>query len=436
MTSRVEAETAGAGTSAEASRRPVVMLTSSYPRFPGDGVGSFIEPIAHGVGALRPVHVVAPWHPAIRRPARDGNVWFHFYRYAPTRGLHVFGYAAALKADVAVRPSVYAAAPLALAAGCRMARRVARDVGAEVVHAHWAIPSGAMAALSLSRLPLVVSLHGSDIFLAEKSRVLGAAARFAFGRADAVTACSEDLRQRAARFGADLELSTVVPYGVDTRQFAPDPDTRITVRREYELAEDAPVIVAVGRLARKKGFEFLIDAAASLVARFSGLMIVIVGEGDLAAELRERAGAHGIAEHLRLVGAVPQGKVNAWLSAADVVAVPSVHDEAGNVDGLPNVLLEALASATPVVATDVGGIASVTDDGVTARIVPERSGADLSEAIEQLLTQPTAARAMGAAARDMMCRSHSWTGVAERFEDQYERAVRRTHERSRSYNAM
>lgn len=435
MTSRVDAETAAASTSAEASRPPVVMLTSSYPRFPGDGVGSFIEPIARGVAAFRPVHIVAPWHPAIRRPARDGNVRFHFYRYAPTRGLHVFGYAAALKADVAIRPSVYAAAPLALAAGCAVTRRVARSVGAEIVHAHWVIPSGVMAALSLSPLPLVVSLHGSDIFLAERSRVLGAAARFAFRRAGAVTACSEDLRQRAARFGADPDTSMVVPYGVDTRQFAPNADARVSVRREHRLGDDTPIVVAAGRLTRKKGFEFLIDALSALVGRFSRVVVVIVGEGDLTAELRERAAALGIGNHLRLVGAVPQGQVSEWLSAADVIAVPSVHDEAGNVDGLPNVLLEALASATPVVATDVGGIASVTDDGVTARIVPERNAAALSEAIGQLLARPTEARAMGAAARDAMCRSHTWTSVAAMFEAQYERAVQHTHRRSRSYKA-
>ena len=436
MTSRVTVETPGAATPAKASRRPVVMLTSSYPRFPGDGVGSFIEPIAHGVGALRPVHVVAPWHPSIRRPAQDGNVHFHFYRYAPTRGLHVFGYAAALKADVAVRPSVYAMAPLALAAGCRTVRRIAHAVGAEVVHAHWVIPSGVMAALSLSGVPLVISLHGSDIFVAEKSRVLGATARFAFRHAGAVTACSEDLRQRAVRFGADPNRSTVLPYGVDIGLFAPDPTARVAVRREHDLAEDAPVILAVGRLARKKGFEFLIDAVAPLVARFPGLLVVIVGDGDLATELRQRAAARGIAQQLRLVGAVPQGAVSAWLSAADVVAVPSVHDGAGNVDGLPNVLLEALASATPVVATDVGGIASVTDDGVTARIVPERDSVALSEAIGQLLALPAEARTMGAAARDAMRRSHSWASVAERFEAQYDHAVRRMSERSRSYNAM
>ena len=90
----------------------IVMVATSYPRFPGDNVGSFMEPIAHGVAARgHEVHVVAPWHPAVARGTREGNVHFHFFRYAPTESLNVFGYAGALRADVSLRPTAYAVAP-------------------------------------------------------------------------------------------------------------------------------------------------------------------------------------------------------------------------------------------------------------------------------------------------------------------------------------
>src|SRR5262245_4782728 len=104
----------------------IVMVTTSYPRFPGDTVGTFMEPIAHGVARLgHIVHVVAPWHPLVTRPAREGDVHFHFFRYAPFASWNVFGYAAAMKADVRLRGVAYLAAPFALVAACRAARRVA-----------------------------------------------------------------------------------------------------------------------------------------------------------------------------------------------------------------------------------------------------------------------------------------------------------------------
>src|SRR6187402_385704 len=96
----------------------VVMITSSYPRFPGDGIGSFIEPIAKNVAALgHDVHIVAPWHPAITRGKSEDGVSFHFYRYALTPGMNVFGYAEGLRADTHLRAAAWAAAPAALAAG-------------------------------------------------------------------------------------------------------------------------------------------------------------------------------------------------------------------------------------------------------------------------------------------------------------------------------
>ena len=399
------------------------MLTTSYPRFPGDGVGAFMEPIARGVAARgHEVHVVAPWHPLIRRPD-ERDVRFHFFRYAPIRALNVFGYAAALKADVALRPAAYLVAPLALAAGWRAVRRVARETGATVLHAHWVIPAGLMAAASGVGLPLVVSLHGSDVFVAEAHGVARRAARVAFRRAGWVTACSEDLRRRAIDIGADPERLTVVPYGVDGDRFKPNPATRARVRASRGLDDDDRVVVAAGRLVRKKGFEYLIEAVGSLAARWPRLTLVIAGSGDLEAELRGQTAALGIAAQVRFEGAVTQPQVAEWLAAADVAVVPSVRDDAGNVDGLPNSVLEALVSGTPVVATAAGGIATVAVDGETALVVPERDAAALARSLERLLAEPDRGRALGRSARDTVRRTHDWSCVAERFEESYERAT-------------
>jgi phosphatidyl-myo-inositol dimannoside synthase len=96
-------------------RHVVVMVTSSYPRFSGDSVGTFMEPIATTIAAHgHEVHVVAPWHPLLQRGPEEGGVHFHFYKYAPIDSLNVFGYAAAMHADVTLRGASIMAAPLAL----------------------------------------------------------------------------------------------------------------------------------------------------------------------------------------------------------------------------------------------------------------------------------------------------------------------------------
>jgi glycosyltransferase involved in cell wall biosynthesis len=406
-------------------REAVVMLTSSYPRFPGDGIGTFVEPIAHGVAALgREVHVVAPWHPLVQRPAREGNVHFHFFRYAPLPGLHAFGYATALKADVALRPTAYLAAPLAMAAGWKTVRAVVRQTGASILHAHWVVPGGVIAALSRTRIPLVISLHGSDVFLAESNRIVRTAARLAFRRAGWITACSEDLRRRAVALGADTRRTEVVPYGVDTERFRPDAAARSRVRREHDIPADTPVLVTVGRLVRKKGFAYLIDALVDLKNRWPRVKLFVIGQGDLESDLRQRAASNAVGDHVVFLGALRQDQVADWLAAADVAIVPSVLDASGNVDGLPNVVLESLSSGTPVVATGAGGIGSVAVDRQTARVVPERDPSALASAIGELLAQPEMARALGRAAREEMSRGHAWSTVAERFTAAYDRASR------------
>ena len=405
----------------------VVMATTSYPRFAGDGVGSFIEPIAHGVaGRGYDVHIVAPWHPLIRRPTREGHVQFHFFRYAPLERLSVFGYASALKADVTLRPSAYAVTPLALVAWWRTLRQVARRVAPAVIHAHWVVPGGFLAAVSRLGTPMVVSLHGSDVFVAETNRLARAAARYAFDRAAWVTACSDDLRQRAVTIGADPDRTEVVAYGVDTDRFRPDADTRARVRHQHGLDDHTPLIVAAGRLVRKKGFEYLIEAVALLNERWPTLRLLLAGSGDLESALRDRAVSRGVTDRVLLLGALPQGEVASILAAADVAVVPSVRDDAGNVDGLPNIVLEALASGTPVVTTPAGGIGTVAKDGETARVVAERDPQGLADAIGQLLRDRELGARLGTAARAHVRAAHSWALVAERFDAAYHRVSEAT----------
>jgi glycosyltransferase involved in cell wall biosynthesis len=398
----------------------IVMIATSYPRFAGDVVGTFMEPIARGVAALgHRVHVVLPWHPQLTRPLDADGVTLHPFHYAPHPSLNVFGYAGALKADVSLRWTAWASAPLAIAAGVRAARRVAREVGATLVHGHWVVPGGAMAALTAGGRPLVVSLHGSDVFVAERHAVAGIVARRTFARAGWVTACSADLRDRAVALGADPGRASVVPYGVDAAAFARDPARRSHGRALLGLPPDAPVVFTVGRFVRKKGFEYLIDAVPALLALHPRLQVVIAGSGDLDAELRERARAAGVSDRVRFPGLLPHSAVPAALAAADVAVVPSVRDDAGNVDGLPNVVLEALASGAPVVATPAGGIGAVIGDGVNGLLVPERDPAALAAAIGRVLADPGLGRALGDAARQRVQREHGWDAVARRFDAAY-----------------
>jgi glycosyltransferase involved in cell wall biosynthesis len=220
----------------------ICMLTSSYPKYPGETTAPFIEEIAAGlVRRGHSVHVVAPFHRDVRRAPVERGVHLHFFRYSPARALNVWGYAESLQADVGLKGAVLAAAPLALGAGMLELLRVTsveqskgtpRDRSTlyalrstfDLIHAHWVLPNGPPAAVvaRLRGLPLVVSLHGSDVYLSERAAPLSLAAAATFRGAAAVTACSGDLRDRALRLGARASDVEVIPYGVDPAAFQPE----------------------------------------------------------------------------------------------------------------------------------------------------------------------------------------------------------------------
>lgn len=392
----------------------ILMVTSSYPKFPGDTTAPFVESIALGVHARgHAVDVILPFHPDLQRPA-DEPLRFFPYRYAPQDRWSLWGYAQSLEADVRVRREVYLLAPLVAAA---LRRELGRRLLAErydVAHLHWVVPNAALVAdmLRVSGLPYIVSLHGSDVFLAERLAPARVLARRAFAGAGAVTACSGDLHKRALCLGAPPGRTRTVPYGVDIERFVPHADPG-AVRSLLGVPEGVVFVLALGRLVEKKGFRFLIEAAAGC----HGLHVVIAGDGDLMAALREQARKH--AAPVSFVGNLDRESMARALGAADIVAVPSVVDRAGNVDGLPNTLLEALAAGRAVVASRVAGIPEVVEEGVNGRLVPEKNVAALRAVLLELTRRPEERQRLGRTARRTAETRLTWAAAVRSFEECY-----------------
>ena len=398
----------------------ILTVTTSFPKFEGDTTAPFIESITRELASRgHQLTVVLPARSDLR-PAPIEGVRFRPYRYAPLAALEVFGYAEALRADVVLRGAAYTMLPLAVLSGLRSLRKELREQEYDVVHAHWVVPSGAMAALALdtkwaSGPPLVVSLHGSDVFLSEKNGAARLGARKAFRSAAKITACSRDLSERSLHLGA-RSAPEVIPYGVASDVFRPDSAGGEDLRRRLSIPPKAFVLFAVGRLVHKKGFEFLLEAAAELCRRGRDVELVIAGKGDLEEELRRRAQALGISSRLKLAGNVDRSVLPLYFAMADAVVVPSVKDAAGNVDGLPNVLLEAMASAKAIVATDVAGIPEALRAGEEGLLVPAKDPAGIAGAVEELMRSEELRTRLGRAARRRVEGDLSWKDAGEKFE--------------------
>jgi len=247
-----------------------------------------------------------------------------------------------------------------------------REQGIDHLHAHFATVAAGVARLAARLAGITYSLtaHAKDIFHEEV-----------------------DPLALAVRMGDAVGVITVSDFNARfLRELAPE----ASIHRVYNGLElDAfpyrppegrpPRIVAVGRLIEKKGFADLVDACAVLAAHGREVDCQIVGEGPLESDLRARIAAHGLSERVRLLGPRTQDEVRAAVQDATAMAAPCVVGGDGNRDGLPTVLLEAMALGTPCVSTPVTGIPELVIDGRTGLMVGPHSPDELAGALARVL---------------------------------------------------
>ena len=390
----------------------ILQLTTSYPLSLQDGTAPFIRSIASGLAQRgHQVRVLAPERTGAPSHSQEGDVRVDWVRYAPHPSLRVIGHAQSLQNDVRVKPAAYAALPLFAQAMLSQARALCKIWQPHIIHAHWAIPSGVLGALLARQqgLPLVISLHGSDMYLARKSFVVGRFVRWVFQQAKAISACSQNLFDSAIYLGAPLNITRIIPYGVDTERFSP----------ASTPANGPPVILAAGRLVAKKGFDQLIAAAPAILARCPTAQIWISGEGDHRPRLEKlcEALSPSVQAHIKFLGQRGWSDMPDVLRQATLFVQPSVRDDAGNEDGLPNILLEGMASGLGIVASDLAGIPSVIRQEENGLLVPPGDADALAQAVVRLLQNDVLRARLGQAARHYAETQLSWHIAAAKFDE-------------------
>ncbi|HYJ46918.1 MAG TPA: glycosyltransferase, partial [Pyrinomonadaceae bacterium] len=244
------------------------------------------------------------------------------------------------------------------------------------VHGYFAHTPAEVARHAAARLgvPYGFSVHARDARkvapteLAERARA-----------AACVVACNGDVAEDILGGGAPVHL---LPHGVDLKRFRPRPQPTGGPMR----------LLAVGRLVEKKGFHILLDAVTRLRFPFH---LRIIGAGPEHERLADMIAANGLAESVSLEGSLTHEELPAAYADAHVVVVPSIQDKSGDRDGLPNVVLEALASARAVVASRISAIGSAVTHGETGLLAPPGDVAALAHALEHLYPHPTLRETLG-----------------------------------------
>ena len=270
-----------------------------------------------------------------------------------------------------------------------------------LLHAHFG--RGGALALPIARtlgIPLVVTFHGADATKETHYRRrlvprIYARRLAALQREAALFICvSQFVRDRLLARGFPPEKLAVIHQGVELNA---------AQAAKPEAAAD-PYVLFVGRFVEKKGVSHLIEAMRRLEARGSAAKLVLIGDGPLSGALREQA--RGL-RRVAFLGWLPNSEVRRWMRGALALCVPSVTARAGNSEGLPTVIFEAMAEAVPVIGSDHAGIAEAVEHGRTGLLVPEGDPAALADALASLTRCRELRQRLGTAARAV---------AAERFD--------------------
>ncbi|MEM1205032.1 MAG: glycosyltransferase [Acidobacteriota bacterium] len=407
------------------SPRRFLFLTQTYPRFDGDTSGPFIRDLARGlVRRGDGVTVLTPHAPEVEASWDDDGVEVQSFRYAP-ESFELVGYSRSLQADETMKRGAMLSAPLYAGGAWRATAAELKRADGEgrpydLVQGHWVVPNGLVVARLAGKVPLAVGLHGSDVFMAEKPWLRPVVAS-ALKRIDVMTGCSPELVDRVCAVGFDRERARVIPYGVDGGIFFPDVARGEDWRRRLGIPNSAPMVLSVGRMATKKGYQVLMEGLEALMTRHATCHVVLAGAGDRLDEFRRAA--EPWASRVHFPGSVLRDTLPDLYRAADLFTLPAVHDPKGNVDGLPNVILEGMASGLPIVASEISGIPLAVEDGVHGRLVPEQDPGALVDALVELLEDPRRCRAMGEAGRRRALEELSWDAVAGRYRAAYDLAL-------------
>lgn len=384
-------------------KKRLLVTASTFPRWEGDTEPRFILDLASHMTDEYDVTVLAPAAPGAKDREVLEGVNVIRYHYFPVHRWETLCYPGAIVPRIKEKKIRILLVPfLFLSLYFHLWRLLPLF---DLIHAHWLIPQGIVQ--SLFKKPYIVTGHGGDVTSLNKGIFRKLKIR-CIKRAGHVTVVSEHLKKKVQELVPEISPS-VISMGVDTSKFGKQyfvPD--------YFGQADKKVILFVGRLAEKKGVTYLIEAMKEIDA-----LLVIAGEGPLCNELKEQAKEQG--DKIKFIGAKTHEELKTVYASADIFVAPSIVAKNGDQEGLPTVILEAMASGLPVVASSLGGISQLIEDGKNGLLCEEKCVWQLTYNTCRLLNDESLYHEIAESSEEIV-RQYDYCRIANRYKQLYKKA--------------
>ena len=387
----------------ESSRSTVLVLASTYPRWPNDAEPGFVHELCRRLTAWFDVIALVPDAPGAEPSGLLDGVEVIRYRYAPRR-LQTLVNHGGIATNLRRSTWKWLLVPGFLLGQYVAAKRLLKNRRVDIVHAHWLLPQGLIARRleHASGVPYLVTSHGGDLF-GLRGRALNALKRYVAASSSAMTVVSSAMRDEAGRVGLRPPQIIVLPMGVDMRRrFVIDPAAQ---RINDEL-------LFVGRLVSKKGLGHLLDAMPAVLAQRPQTILTIAGFGPEESSLKAQARRLDIESSVKFLGAMAQAELPVLYRRASLFVAPFIRDASGNQEGLPVVLMEAIGCGCPVLVGDIAGIRDLLGDTYADVCVKPGDSRALAMAIVKRLENPEQGRLQASVIRKAAADRIDWQNIA------------------------
>lgn len=395
----------------------ICVITQTFPRDDHDATAAFMKEFCDGLSQNgHKVFLLTPFDQKFNREKDPFEIIT--YRYIWPDKLHLLGYSRSMEADQALRMRSFILIPFMVLFGTIALIKIIRQEGIDIINAHWIVPNGFMAMIAslVTRVPYTVTLPGTDAYLAFRYKIIGQIVKLIAKNSSVIFSNSSFHLKRIINLGVKPKLKLVIAYPIDTKKFKPMKLSLDDIKEKYDITKNDIIILAVGRMVYKKGYDYLIRALKLLKKK--QIKLLLAGEGDLKDEWIRLTKNLKLENKVIFIGNIRRDIIVKYYNMADICVAPSIVDKLGNVDGGPVTNFEAMACGTPQIVTNVLGIADVLKNGVNGFIIPQKNIKALANAIDKLSNSQTLRQNMGKA-NVLLIRSNFSTKAVGRIYSEY-----------------
>jgi len=399
----------------------VLVVATTFPRWENDTEPRFVFDLSKQLAKKVSLWVLAPHAPGAKMEEEIEGVKILRFPYFFPKRLQTLCYEGGILPKLKSRWLARLQLPFFLAAQGFAIWRTARKYKINFIHCHWVIPQGFFVALlnSLSGIPYLLTAHGGDVYSFRKNSFIRRCSNYALKRAITCTVNSKPTGQAVRNIRSDARIQ-VVPMGVDTRRFHPE-------KSKPKIKEDLNIqdlfLLAVGRFAEKKGFKYLIQAMPEILNKRPLVKLVIIGFGPQEEELKKVVRQLSLENNVLFVGSKEGEELAEYFATADIFIGPSIVTDSGDTEGQGVVFLEAMASGTAVIASDVGGVKDIVRNRETGLLIPQKNPEAIAEKTLLLMNDQELRNQLALNGRNLAKSEYSWETIAERFLETYKQII-------------